>query len=213
MTRRKARSPPSPAPGLTELERRVIVCFVKRGTKARMPRVIKTEMVKNALNSVLAAGGIARFGSCEKHLTSGDLLLSLVQLAAVSFSGMVPSMQRALMKLGINEFAFNKDRKRIKIIISKLPFSSLGHGSIWKPEDWQGDTAFDDLIRDLEITNPGFNVVGRPHWIGSLTGHKAHRHMQGSVVFTVELTNAVRASLDRYWIVVFSQENPLRVWV
>jgi len=116
------------------------------------------------------------------------------------------------MELGIGEFSINQDRKRTKILISELPFSPLGQGSLWKPEDWQGDGAFDDVIRDLEVTNPGINVVGRPHWIGSLTSHKSHKHTQGSVVFTVELTDEVKACLDKPRIMVFSRKRPVRIW-
>jgi len=45
--------------------------------------------------------------------------------------------------------------------------------------DWHGDSAFDDMIRDLEVTNSGYNVVARPHWIGSLAGHMSNKHSQG----------------------------------
>jgi len=203
-------SPPSPK--LTERERHVVVRFEKRGVKARLAAGVNTETVKNTLNGVLARGGGARFGSCVQHRTSGDLLLSLVQHSACSIWGMVPKMERALMELGINGFSFAQDTKRVKVLISGLSLSPLGVGSVWKPEDWQGDGAFDDMIRDLEVTNPGFNVVGRPHWIGALAGHKSHKHTMGSVVFVVELTDVVKACLDRGSVVVHSRRRPMRIW-
>ena len=202
-----------PAQQQTVLERSIVVRFEKRGTKTRRPQGIRTEGIKNALNGVLAAEGPARFGSCVQHRTSGDLLFSLLQHSAVSVWGIVPRMKRALMELGINGFSINQDRKRIKLLVSELPLSPLVQGSLWKPEDWQGDSAFDDLIRNLEVTNPGFNVLGWPHWIGSLAGHKAHKHTQGSVVLTVELTDAVKSCLDKCRIVVYSRKRPIRVWV
>jgi len=209
--RKVASSSPSPS-ALTERERHIVVRFEKRGVKARLPAGVNSESVKNSLNAVLARGGGARFGSCVQHRTTGDLLLSLVQHSAVSVWGMVPRMEHALMELGINGFSFTQDRKRVKVLVSGLSLSPLGVGSLWKPEDWQGDGAFDDMIRDLEVTNPGFNVVGRPHWIGSLAGHKSHKHTTGSVVFVVELTDAVKACLDRRNVMVFSRRRPMRIW-
>jgi len=116
------------------------------------------------------------------------------------------------MELGINGFSISQDRKRIKILVSGLSLSPLRVGSLWKPEDWQGDGAFDDMIRDLEVTNPGINVVGRPHWIGSLAGHKSHKHTTGSVVFVVELTDVVKGCLDRRSVMVFGRRRPVRIW-
>jgi len=116
------------------------------------------------------------------------------------------------MELGINEFSINHNCKRAKILISGMPLSPLGQGSIWKPEDWQGDGAFHDVIREVEGTNPGVNVVGCPHWIGSLPLHKAHKDTQGPVVFTVELADEVKYWLDRCRVMVFSQKRPITIW-
>jgi len=213
VTKRKNKaSSPSPV-ALTERERHIIVQFEKRGAKARLPAGINTEMIKNALNRVLASGGAARFGSCVQHRTSGDILLSLVQHSAASVWGMVSCLEHALMEPGINGFSINQHRKRVKILISELPLSPLGVGAVWKPEDWHGDGAFDNLIRDLEVTNPGFNIVGRPHCIGCLTGHKAHKHTQGSVVFVVELSDSVKTCLDRRTVMVYRRRRPIRIWV
>ena len=206
------KSSPPPAPKVSERDRHVIVRFEKRGHKVRLPAGVNTETIKNGLNRVLSTGGDARFGSCVQHRTSGDLLLSLVQHSAASVWGFVSRMERALMELGINRFSISQDRKRVKILVSGLSLSPLGVGSLWKPEDWQGDGAFDDMIRDLEVTNPGINVVGRPHWIGSLVGHKSHKHTTGSVVFVVELTDIVKGCLDRRSVMVFSRRRPVRIW-
>ncbi|RPB00287.1 hypothetical protein L873DRAFT_1633816, partial [Choiromyces venosus 120613-1] len=78
--------------------------------------------------------------------------------------------------------------------------------------DWQGNRAFDHMIRDLEVTNPRFSVVGRPHWIGSLAGHKQYKHNQGSVVFVIDFSPEVRASLDHGSVMVYSRRRPMRVW-
>ena len=79
------------------------------------------------------------------------------------------------------------------------------------PQDWQGEGAFYDMICDLEVTNTGFNVVGRPHWIGSLAGHKTHKHTTGLVVFVVELTDAVKSCLDHKNVIVYSRKRPMRI--
>jgi len=209
----KVKSSP-PAPAFTERERHVLVRFDKQGVKARLPAGVNAEMIKNALNLVLAAGGAARFGSFIQHSTSGDLLLSLVQHSAVLIWGMVNRMESALMELGVNGFSINKDRKRVKVLVLEHPLFPLGIGAVWKPKDWHGDGAFDDLISDLDVTNPGFNsvCVWRPHWIGSLAGHKSHKHTRGSVVFSVEVTDAMKTCLDKHVVVVFSKRRPIRIW-
>jgi len=83
---------------------------------------------------------------------------------------------------------------------------------LWKPEDRKGESTFDNMIRDLEVTNPGINVFSCTHWICSLDWHKNHKHTTGSVVFVVELTDVVKWYFDRCSIVVFSRRYLVRVW-
>jgi len=63
VSQRKIKSPP-PEARLTERERHVVVRFVKRGSKAQVPAGVSSEMIKNALNGVLAMGSNGCFGSC-----------------------------------------------------------------------------------------------------------------------------------------------------
>ncbi|KAG0136019.1 hypothetical protein HOY82DRAFT_629005 [Tuber indicum] len=203
VSQRKIASPPA-APQLTERARHVTVHFEKRGSKARLPAGVNTEIVKNSLNMALADGGsAARFGSCVAHRHRASALNE----------GLRSRMERAVMGLGIGGFFFHHDTPKIKVLVSELPFALCGVGRAWKPEDWQGESAFDDLVRDLGVTNPRFNVVGRPHGIGSLASHKTHKHVKGSVVFVVERNSAVTAALEKRRVFVFSRRGPLRVWV
>ncbi|KAG0133457.1 hypothetical protein HOY82DRAFT_538195 [Tuber indicum] len=200
-SRRKIASPP-PAPQWTERARHVIVRFEKCGSKARLPTGVNNEMVKNALNKALANGGsAARFGSCVAHRHPASALNE----------GLRSRMERAVMGLGIGGLSFHHDTPKIKVLVLELPFAPCGIGAAWKPEDWQGESAFDDLVRDLEVTNPGFNVVGRPHWIGSLASQMTHKHVKGSVVFVVERNSAVTAAIEKRRVVVFSRRRPLCV--
>ncbi|CUS08058.1 unnamed protein product [Tuber aestivum] len=210
--RRRLKSPP-PAPLVTVRERHVVVRFDDRGSKVGLPAGVNTEVCKAALNKVLANGSSpARFALCVQHRTSGDLLLTLAQHSAASVWKFVSGIERALMELRLHSFAFGRDTKKIRVLASNLPFAPSGVGTTWQVEDWKGDSAFDDMIQDLEMSNPGFKVVGRPHWVGSLAGHKSHRHMQGSVVFTVELDPGVKEALGRSSVMVYSHRRPLRVW-
>ncbi|RPA88495.1 hypothetical protein L873DRAFT_1824442 [Choiromyces venosus 120613-1] len=211
--RRGRRSPPRPGPSITARERHVAIRFEKRGSTVLLPAGVNTEMVKTALNKVFVARGLdARFGSCVSRRTTGDLFLDLVQHSSASIWELVPHLEVAAMGLGLNGFSFCQDTKKIKILISHLPLSPAGVRGSWEVADWQNDNSFDDLIRDLEVTNPGVHVVGRPHWIGSLARHKQYKHNQGSVVFVVDFSPEVRASLDHGSIMVYSRRRPVRIW-
>ncbi|RPB03958.1 hypothetical protein L873DRAFT_1799938 [Choiromyces venosus 120613-1] len=212
-SRKGRRSPPRPGPSVTARERHVAIRFEKRGSKILLPAGVSTEMVKTALNKVFVArGSDAHFGSCVTHRTTGDLFLDLVQHSAASIWELIPHLEVAAMGLGLNGFSFCQDMKKIMILISQLPLSPAGVRGSWEVADWQNDNSFDDLIWDLEVTNPGVHVVGRPHWIGSLAGHKQYKHNQGSVVFVVDFTPEVRASLDHKSIMVYSRQRPVRIW-
>ncbi|KAG0133521.1 hypothetical protein HOY82DRAFT_640724 [Tuber indicum] len=195
VSRRRIASPP-PVLQLTERARCVSVCFENRGSKARLPAGVNPEMVKNALNKALADGGsAAHFGSCVAHRHPASALNE----------GLRSRMERAVMGLEIGGFSFHPTPPKSRCWFRSFPF-------LLPVLDWQGETAFDDLVRDLEVNNPGFNVVGRPHWIGSLASHKTHKHVKRSGVFFVERNSAVNAALEKRRVVVFSRRRPLGVW-
>src|SRR5205807_6654303 len=134
---------PRPVVAVSERDRHVMVRFEKHGAKIRLPTGVSTESVKNSLNRVLAsASSPARFGSCVQHRTTGDLLMSLVQHSAESIGAALPAMERALMEMGISGFSLCQDRKRIKVLVSQLPFAPSGVGATWDPSNWQGDAAW-----------------------------------------------------------------------
>ncbi|CUS06643.1 unnamed protein product [Tuber aestivum] len=210
--RRRLKSLP-PAPTVTVRERHVTVRFDDRHSKTRLPSGVDTEMVKTSLNQVLASSSSpARFASCVQHRTSGDLLLTLAEHSALSVWKLVAGMERALMELKVHSFTFCQDTKKVKILASNIPFAPSGVGNAWKVEDWHGDEAFDDMVRDIELSNPGIHLIGRPHWVGSLEGHKSRKHVLGSVILSVELNQKVKWALDRSSIMVYSRRRPLLIW-
>ncbi|RPA90357.1 hypothetical protein L873DRAFT_1878052 [Choiromyces venosus 120613-1] len=204
---------PGPGSSLTAYEYHVAIRFEKRGSQVLLPAGVSTEMVKTALNKVFVArGSDARSGSCVAHRTTANLFLDLVQHSAASIWELVPHLEIAAIGLGLNGFSFCQDMKKIKVLISPLPLSPADVPRSWEVADWQNDNSFDDLIWDLEVTNPGVHVVGRPHWIGSLAGYKQYRHNQSSVVFVVDFTPEVRASLDHGSMMVYSHQRPVQIW-
>ena len=62
---------------------------------------------------------------------------------------------RELGPSGLTNFVFHKDVAKVKILVSGVPLAPTGRGSIWRPEDWTGDKAFDGLQTDIEGSNPG----------------------------------------------------------
>ncbi|CUS15684.1 unnamed protein product [Tuber aestivum] len=209
----RLKSPP-PIQHVTKREHHVTVRFDSRESKVCLPTGVNTEMIKNALNKVLVSSAShARFASCIQHPISGDLLLCLAQHSSTAVWGFVAAMDCTLMELKLHSFTFCQDTKKIKVLASNIPFSPSGVGTTWEVEDWQGDSACDDLLRDIELSNPGIHIVGRPHWVGSLAGHKSHQHSSGSVVLTVELSPGVKSAVDCSSVMIYSRRRPLHVWV
>ena len=50
---------------------------------------------------------------------------------------------------GLTNFAFHLDVAKVKILVSGVPLTPTGRGSLGNPEDWTGDRAFDGLRTDI----------------------------------------------------------------
>jgi len=97
---------------------------------------------------------------------------------------------RELGPSGLTNFVFHKDVAKVKIMVSGVPLAPTGKGSIWKPEDWTGDRAFDGLRTDIEGSNPGVITAGRPNMLGSVYAMKQAGATSCGIRFTLERNGA-----------------------
>ena len=79
---------------------------------------------------------------------------------------------------------------KVKILVSGVPLAPTGRGSLWKPEDWTGDRAFDGLQTDIKGSNLGIVPAGRPNMLGSVYAMKQAAATSWGIGFTFERNDA-----------------------
>ena len=79
---------------------------------------------------------------------------------------------------------------KVKILVSGVLLAPTGRGSLWRPEDWTGDRAFDGLRTDIEGSDPGVIAAGRPNMLGSVFTMKQAGATSCGIRFTLERNDA-----------------------
>ena len=82
-----------------------------------------------------------------------------------------------------------------------------GRGSLWKPEDWTGDRAFDGLRTDIEGSNLGVVTTGRPNMLGSVFAMKQAGCTSGGIRFTIERNDASDQVLSSGRVFLFGKSR------
>ena len=96
---------------------------------------------------------------------------------------------------------------KVKILVSGVPLAPTGRGSLWKPEDWTGDTAFDGLLTDIEGSNPGIVTAGRPNMLGSVYAMKQASATSCGIRFTLERHDASDWVLSSWRVFLFGKSR------
>ena len=99
---------------------------------------------------------------------------------------------------------------KVKILVSGVPLAPTGRGSIWKPEDWTGDRAFDGLRTDIEGSNPGIISAGRPNMLGSVYAMKQAGATSCGIRFTLERNDASDRILSSGRVFLFGKSRNAR---
>jgi len=115
--------------------------------------------------------------------------------------------------LDLPDFTFTPDVPKVKILVSGVPLSDTGRGSIWDVDGWSGDNAYDGLPTDLEQANPGVAVTGRPNIIGSVYAMRASNVTNCSIRFLGETGQVVEAALKAGKIFLRGATRSVRVWL
>ena len=119
----------------------------KRGIN--LPEGVTCEGIRSRINQFLANQGkirgttpYVREARLRKQI--GCIFLTLVGHAAHEVWCMLDWCHAALMRdLGLPDFSFASDIPKIKVLVSGVPLSDTGRGSVWCTDGRTSDRAYD----------------------------------------------------------------------
>jgi len=211
--------PLSASPNAVPARARHITMRFSTRRSINLPEGVTCEGIRSRINQSLANQGKVRGTTPyvrEARLRNeiGCIFLTLAGHAADEVWRMLDRCHAALMRdLGLPDFSFAPDIPKIKVLVSGVPLSDTGRGSIWSTDGWTGDRAYDGLRVDLEQANPGVVVAGRPNLIGSIYAMKQAGMVHCSVRFLVERNTAIEAAIKSGKIFLRGSKRPVRVWL
>jgi len=211
----------SVAPGIVkrdvapEKERHLKVRFIKeRGKVHGLPEGITVDMVRNVLNGTLEGLNVDAYFAKAGRNKWGDIELTLARTKAEDLLTAGQAMTDALQGLGLKDFTFVRDTKKVKIYVAMVPLVKGGYGTNWDPKDWQDDNSFDGLAADIERSNPGIYVCARPSWVGKLHAMKSRKQSTAGLTILVEETRELKGAMAAREpkILVGGRRRFCRVW-
>jgi len=150
----------------------------------------------------------------RSKLQIGCIYLTLVEHTATQVWDRLERCRSTLIRelgpSGLTNFVFHKDVAKVKILVSGVPLAPTGRGSLWKPEDWTGDRAFDGLRTDIEGSNPGVVTAGRPSMLGSVYAMKQAGATSCGIRFTLERNDASDKVLSSGRVFLFGKSRNAR---
>ena len=198
-----------------ERERRLSIRFNRRKNgKQGFPKEISTEMVRKKLNETLKELNIDGYFSKAEKTRMGDVHLCLSKTRAADITTAKNAMTKCMTEIGLQEFNWMADTKKVKVYINDVPLIRSGFGGDWKPEDWNGENAFDTLSADIERSNPGIFICARPAWVGKLHVMKERNSWKAGLIILCEETDGLKIALGRNSprLVVGGRNRFCRVW-
>ena len=150
----------------------------------------------------------------RSNLEIGCIYLTLAEHTATQVWDRLERCRSTLIRelgpSGMTNFILHKDVAKVKILVSGVPLAPTGRGSLWKPEDWTGDRAFDGLRTDIEGSNPGVITAGRPNMVGSVYAMKQAGATSCGIRFTLERNDASDRVLSAGRIFLFGKSRNAR---
>jgi len=207
---------PTSSPSSNACERHITMRF-DAGKRTQLP--VTPEAVRIRMNQTLSNLGKV----CDKtpyiwearsKLEIGCIYLTLAEHTATQVWDRLERCRSTLLRelgpSGLTNFVFHKDVAKVKILVSGVPLAPTGRGSIWKPEDWSGDRAFDGLRTDIEGSNPGVITAGRPNMLGSVYAMKQAGATSCGIRFTLERNDASDKVLSSGCVFLFGKSRNAR---
>jgi len=207
---------PTSSPSPNARERHITMRF-DTGKRTQLP--VNPEAIRIRLNQTLSnlgkvSGKTPYIREARSKLEIGCIYLTLAEHTATQVWDRLERCRSALIRelgpSGLTNFAFHKDVAKVKILVSGVPLAPTGRGSIWKPEDWTGDRAFDGLRTDVEGSNPGVVTAGRPNMLGSVFAMKQAGATSCGIRFTLERNDASDKVLSSGRVFLFGKSRNAR---
>jgi len=211
----RARAPTS-SPSPDARERHITMRF-DAGKRTQLP--VTPEAIRIRMNQTLSNLGKVSdktpyIREARSKLEIGCIYLTLAEHTATQVWDRLDRCRSTLLRelgpSGLTNFVFHKDVAKVKILVSGVPLAPTGRGSLWKPEDWTGDKAFDGLRTDIEGSNPGVITAGRPNMLGSVFAMKQAGATSCGIRFTLERNDASDAVLSSGRVFLFGKSRNAR---
>jgi len=178
------------------------------------PEAIRIRMNQTLSNLGKLSDKTPYIGEARSKLEIGCIYLTLAEHTATMVWDRLERCRSTLIRelgpSGLTNFVFHKDVAKVKILVSGVPLAPTGRGSLWKPEDWTGDKAFDGLRTDIEGSNPGVITAGRPSMLGSVYAMKQAGATSCGIRFTFERNNASDRILSSGRVFLFGKSRNAR---
>jgi len=207
---------PTSSPSPDARERHVTMRF-DAGKRTQLP--VTPEAIRIRMNQTLSNLGKVSdktpyIREARSKLEIGCIYLTLAEHSATQVWDRLERCRSTLLRelgpSGLTNFVFHKDVAKVKILVSGVPLAPTGRGSLWKPEDWTGDRAFDGLRTDIEGSNPGVVTAGRPNMLGSVFAMKQAGATSCGIRFTLERNAASDGILSSGRVFLFGKSRNAR---
>ena len=207
---------PTSSPSPNARERHITMRF-DAGKRTQLP--VTPEAIRIRLNQSLSNLGKVSdktpyIREARSKLEIGCIYLTLAEHTATQVWDRLERCRSTLIRelgpSGLTNFAFHKDVEKVKILVSGVPLAPTGRGSLWKPEDWTGDRAFDGLRTDIEGSNPGVITAGRPNMLGSVFAMRQAGATSCGIRFTLERNEASDRVLSSGRVFLFGKSRNAR---
>jgi len=204
----------SPSPDARE---RHITMHFDAGKCTQLP--VTPEAIRIHINQTLSnlgkvSGKTPYLREARSKLEIGCIYLMLAEHTATQVWDRLERCRSTLIRergpSGLSGFAFHKDVAKVKILVSGVPLAPTGRGSLWKPEDWTGDRAFDGLRTNIEGSNLGVITAGRPNMLGSVFAMKQAGATSCGIRFTLERNDATDKVLSSGRVFLFGKSRNAR---
>jgi len=207
---------PTSSPSPNARERHITVRF-ETGKRTQLP--VTPEAIRIRMNQTLSNLGKVSdktpyIREARSKLEIGCIYLTLAEHTATQVWDRLESCRLTLLRelgpSGLTNFVFHKDVAKVKVLVSGVPLAPTGRGSLWKPEDWSGDRAFDGLRTDIEGSNPGVITAGRPNMLASVYAMKQAGATSCGIRFTLERNDASDKVLSSGRVFLFGKSRNAR---
>jgi len=201
-------------PVATERERHLKIRFVgARGMVHMLPLGVIMEIIRVKLNNTLKDLNIDAYFAKSGKNKWGDIEMTLARTKAEDLINAGNAMKEALIQLGLKEFSFVRDVKKVKLYVAMVPLTKRGARE-WEVNDWNTADAFDDMAADIESSNQGVYVSARPSWVGKLGILKERKHKSAGLTILCEETAELKRMMagNEPRMLVGGRKRFCRIW-